>query len=126
MFLKENKIYSILTGKCPQCHQESMYESKNLFLLSKVIKMNEKCSHCGLKYEIEPSFFYGAMYVNYGIGVAAGITTFIISKVFFNLSLVHSFIAICITLLLLFPFFLRLSRNIWINMFVNYKKNNNN
>lgn len=77
MFSKGNKLNSILTGKCPQCHKESMYQSKNLYNPAKIIKMNETCSHCGLKYEIEPSFFYGAMYVNYGVSVA------------FALSLIH-------------------------------------
>jgi hypothetical protein len=38
--------------------------------------MHEKCSHCGLIYQIEPSFFYGAMYVSYGLNVATGIVAF--------------------------------------------------
>jgi uncharacterized protein (DUF983 family) len=121
MFSKGSKLYSIFTGKCPQCHQESMYESNNLYNPSKIIKMNEKCSHCGLKFQIEPSFFYGAMYVNYGVSVACGIAAFIIAFGIFKLTLIQTFIAICITLFTLFPFILRISRNIWINFFVKYK-----
>jgi hypothetical protein len=37
--------------------------------------------------------------------------------------LIHSFIAIVATLILAFPIILRLSRNIWISMFVKYDPN---
>ena len=120
MLKKGSKLNSILTGSCPKCQYESMYSDKNPLHLTKVLKMNENCSHCGLKYQIEPSFFYGAMYVSYGLNVAVGIAAFIVSFVFFNASIEESFLAIVITLIVLFPFVLRLSRNLYINMFVSY------
>jgi uncharacterized protein (DUF983 family) len=98
-----------------------MYVDQNLLHLSKIIKMHEKCSHCGFKYQIEPSFFYGAMYVGYGLNVAVGIGTFLISY-FFSSSLIVAFIAIIAAILLLFPIVMRLSRSIYINMFVDYDK----
>jgi len=73
-----------------------------------------------LKYQIEPSFFYGAMYVSYGLNVAIGIAAFIISYVIFGASIKVAFISIIVSLVLLFPFVLRWSRNIYINMFVSY------
>jgi uncharacterized protein (DUF983 family) len=100
-----------------------MYSDKNPLHLTKVLKMNENCSHCGLKYQIEPSFFYGAMYVSYGLNVAVGIAAFIVSFVFFGASIEQSFLSIVITLIVLFPFVLRLSRNLYINMFVSYDPN---
>lgn len=123
MFKKGSKLNSILTGSCPKCQKESMYSDRNPLHLTKVLKMNENCSHCGLKYQIEPSFFYGAMYVSYALNVAVGIAAFIVSFVFFGASIEQSFIAIVITLILLFPFVLRLSRNLYINMFVSYDPN---
>lgn len=125
MFKKGSKLNSILKGTCPQCQNESMYEDKNPLHLTKVLKMNESCSHCGLRYQIEPSFFYGAMYVSYGLNVALGIAAFIISYVFLNSSIEASFIAIVVTLVVLFPFVLRWSRNIYINMFVSYDPTTN-
>ncbi|KIC01521.1 MULTISPECIES: DUF983 domain-containing protein [unclassified Flavobacterium] len=125
MFKKGSKLNSILKGTCPKCQNESMYEDKNPLHLTKVLKMNESCSHCGLKYQIEPSFFYGAMYVSYGLNVALGIAAFIISYVFLNSSIEASFIAIVVTLVVLFPFVLRWSRNIYINMFVSYDPTTN-
>ena len=120
MLKKGSKLNSILTGSCPKCQNESMYSDKNPLHLTKVLKMNENCSHCGLKYQIEPSFFYGAMYVSYGLNVALGIAAFIVSFVFFGASIEQSFLTIVITLIVLFPFVLRLSRNLYINMFVSY------
>lgn len=120
MLKKGSKLYSILTGTCPKCHNESMYEDPNPLNLNKVLKMNEHCSHCGLRYQIEPSFFYGAMYVSYALNVAVGIAAFIVSFLIFKTSLKTSFFVIFGTLILLFPWVLRGSRNLYINFFVKY------
>ena len=122
MLKKGSKLNSILTGSCPRCQNESMYLDKNPLHFSKILKMNEKCSHCGLKYQIEPSFFYGAMYVSYGLNVALSIAAFIVSYLIFKSSLKVAFIAILISNVVLFPFVLRWSRNIYINMFVSFDK----
>jgi uncharacterized protein (DUF983 family) len=123
MLKKGSKLNSILTGSCPKCQNESMYLDKNMLHLTKILKMNENCSHCGLKYQIEPSFFYGAMYVSYGLNVAIGIAAFIISYVILNTSLKVAFISIIASMVISFPIVLRLSRNIYINMFVSYDEN---
>jgi uncharacterized protein (DUF983 family) len=120
MLKKGSKLNSILTGTCPRCQEESMYFDKNLLHIQNSIKMHDNCSHCGLHYQIEPSFFYGAMYVSYGLNVAIGIAAFIISFLILKTSLKTSFITIIASLLLLFPIVMRLSRNIYINMFVSF------
>ena len=97
-----------------------MYKEKNMLKLTKILSMNEYCGHCGLKYQIEPSFFYGAMYVSYGLNVAVGVAAFIIANVFLSLDLVQSFIAIIGMVILAFPFVVRWARNIYINMFISY------
>jgi uncharacterized protein (DUF983 family) len=123
MLKKGSKLYSILTGTCPRCHEENMYVDKNPYHLKKIYKMNENCSHCGLHYQIEPSFFYGAMYVSYGLTVAIGIAVFILSKVILGFELTQSFMAIIVSLIILMPITARLARNIYINMFVHFNKN---
>ena len=120
MLKKGSKLNSILTGTCPRCQEESMYSDKNLLHIQNSIKMNENCSHCGLRYQIEPSFFYGAMYVSYGLNIGIGIIAFILSFLVLKTSLKISFISIIAAVLLLFPLVMRLSRNIYINMFVSY------
>lgn len=37
--------------------------------------MHANCSNCGLRYEIEPGFFIGAMYVSYAITVGMMLVT---------------------------------------------------
>ncbi|WP_159021691.1 DUF983 domain-containing protein [Formosa sp. L2A11] len=123
MFTKGSKVYSMLTGVCPKCHQESMYVTKNPYILSDTLKMHEKCSHCDTKYRIEPSFFYGAMYVSYAVGIAFAVAAFVISYLFIGTGLVTAFIAIVCTLIVFTPVIMRLARNIWINMFMSYDKN---
>ncbi|RWX03791.1 DUF983 domain-containing protein [Flavobacterium cerinum] len=122
MLKKGSKLYSIFTGCCPRCHEESMYLDKNPYNLGNIYKMHDKCSHCGQLYKIEPSFFYGAMYVSYALGVAIGVAAFIISYVFIGSGLKEAFFAIVAALIILMPINMRLSRNIWINFFVSYKK----
>jgi uncharacterized protein (DUF983 family) len=123
MFKKGTKLYSILFNKCPRCHEGDFMEEKNIFKLGKSFKMNQKCSKCDLKYMMEPSFYYGAMYVTYGLTVGISIVTFIIATLVFKLSLIESFIPIVAVLILTAPISLRFSRIIWINIFVNYNPN---
>ena len=120
MLKKGNKLYSIVLGKCPKCHQESMYQNKNPYHLSDTLKMHERCSHCDTKYKIEPSFFYGSMYVSYAVGIAFAVAAFIISNIFLGSSFVVAFASIVGTLIGFMPIIMRLSRNIWINLFMEY------
>jgi len=120
MLKKGNKLYSILTGSCPKCHEESMYLRKNPYTMGYLFKMSERCSVCNTKYKMEPSFFYGAMYVSYAVGIAFAVAAFVISKLLLESTLLNSFIAIVITLIAFMPVIIRLSRNIWINLFVSY------
>ncbi|WP_461302698.1 DUF983 domain-containing protein [Aureisphaera sp.] len=121
-FLKGTKIYSIFTGKCPVCQNGKMYESANAYNFSRTLKMNERCSHCNTKFKIEPSFFYGAMYVSYGVGIVFAIAAFLISFFVLDLGRFESFLVIVGTLVVLLPIILRLSRNIWINFFFKFDR----
>jgi len=121
MFKKGTKLYSIAKGKCPKCHEGNFFKNGLTFHPSKVTRLHENCPNCNLKYMLEPSFYFGAMYVNYGITVAISIVVFLIAKLGFNLNLLHSFLAVIGALLILAPINLRLARILWINMFVNYE-----
>lgn len=119
-FLKGTKLYSIFTGTCPVCHKGELYVERNPYKFSETLKMHEKCSNCGVKFKIEPSFFYGAMYVSYAVGVAIAVAVFIIAFFFIGLDRDYTFLAIILTLVLLLPLILRVSRNIWINFFFKF------
>ena len=123
MLKKGSKLYSILTGSCPKCHEESMYLEKNPYKLNDLYKMNDTCSHCHTQYLIEPSFFYGAMYVSYGLTVAIGVAIFVISNVIIGFPVKPTFIGIVVGIIALMPVTARLARNIYINMFIAFDKN---
>lgn len=122
MFKKGTKLYSIFNHKCPKCHEGDFFKHKLTYHPNKITKLHDNCPNCDLKYMLEPSFFYGAMYVSYGITVAMFVAVFIIAKVFIGLEILESFAAILITAVILMPLNMRLSRILWINMFVTYEK----
>jgi len=119
MLKKGSKLYSIIRNKCPKCHEGAFFEDNNPLHLKKVLKMHPTCPNCNFKYEIEPSFFYGAMYVSYGLTVGMSIITFIVLH-FFRIDLMTIFISIFVLLVLFTPFTLRLARLIYANMFIHY------
>ncbi len=120
--LKGTKLYSIFTGTCPVCQNESMYTSSNLYNPSKTQEMHERCSHCDTKYKIEPSFFYGSMYVSYGVGIAIAMVIFAITYFMLDVSRWNIFLIIAFVSIVSLPIVIRISRNIWINLFMNYDK----
>lgn len=62
------------------------------------------------------------MYVSYAVGIAFAVAAFIIAYELLGLSLMAAFVAIVITLIAFMPIIMRLSRNIWINLFMSYDK----
>ncbi len=114
-------LKSIAEQKCPNCREGDLFKEKNPLKLKHIFDMNDNCPVCGLKQEIEPSFFYGAMYINYAFGVAQAVATFIITFFGFGLRGGELVLAIFAVLLLTFPFSLRWSRVLWSHMFIGYK-----
>jgi len=120
MFAKGTKLHSITKGKCPRCHQGDFFLTRNPYDLKKFDKMYQCCSQCGQSFEMETGFYYGAMYVSYGVSVAFGIAVFLVMMVAFGISLEVYLTVITLLLLIGMPPIFRLSRLIWINMFVKY------
>ena len=122
MFKKGTKAYSIFNNKCPRCQEGDFFKHKLSYNPKKITELHKNCPSCNLKYMLEPSFFYGAMYVSYGITVAMFVAVFIIAKVFIGLEILESFAAILIAAVILMPVNMRLSRILWINMFISYEE----
>lgn len=121
MLKKGNKLYSVFNNKCPQCQEGRFFQHGITLNLKKNLMVDEHCESCGLKYMIEPSFFYGAMYVSYALTVAMAVAIFIVSYLL-GVGLIGSFIAIFVVLVVLTPVIMRISRLLYINMFVHYKE----
>ncbi|OYU95086.1 MAG: DUF983 domain-containing protein [Bacteroidetes bacterium B1(2017)] len=63
-----SKGLAILKCKCPQCQSGKLFNFP-FYNLNKFTEMDATCKVCGLKYEVEPGFFWGAMYVSYTLTV---------------------------------------------------------
>ncbi|MCG3165780.1 MAG: hypothetical protein POELPBGB_01555 [Bacteroidia bacterium] len=113
------RIISLLKGKCPKCETGDVFKTKgNLFLFQMPV-MNETCPHCAHKFEREPGFFWGAMYVSYALAVAEMVSVFVAWSVLlpdaaYDYKIIVLFISVLV--LLIFPNF-RLSRIIWMYFF---------
>ena len=120
MFGKGTKVYSIVKSKCPRCHEGEFFVSRK-FDLRTIGNVREACSECGLKYEKEPGFYFGAMYVSYALGVAAFVTLWVSFNLFFDNIPIGWQIGSIITAIVVFgPSLSALSKIIYINMFVRY------
>jgi uncharacterized protein (DUF983 family) len=53
---------------CPRCREGRIF-GKSIF--TGFPAMHERCPACGLKFEREEGYFLGAMYIGYGLGLAA-------------------------------------------------------
>src|SRR5437773_7738769 len=55
------RLRAIIRQRCPVCLQGAMFRGR--------FEMNAMCPVCGHRYEREPGFFQGAMYVSYALGI---------------------------------------------------------
>lgn len=121
MALKGTKLYSIFTMTCPKCQESKLFEHPNPYNLNKIFNMPERCVKCGQKIEMEPGFFYGSMYVSYGLSIAFLVSVWVAMYVLYpNFSTTEYLIIAVSILFILTPYFFRLARSIWINFFVHY------
>lgn len=119
--LKGTKLYSILFNKCPRCQEGDFFVSNSAYDLKRFDKMHERCPHCDLRYEAEPGFFVGAMYVSYAFYVAYIISMFLLFIVILDIDLNYFLGGLLPSLVAMTPYFFRLARRTWINIFVSYK-----
>ena len=123
---KNNKLYGIFNLKCPACHNGDLFKSKSYFPLTNLTDMPNACPNCGEDFIRETGFYFGAMYVSYFFCVAYLLPLYIILHWGFNLAFWPS-IGLCLLVqLFLTPYLFRLSRSIWIHIFVQLKNLNNN
>ena len=113
-----SRISSIFKMTCPRCRQSKLFETP--MQVSKPLAMNKQCAVCGQKFEPEPGFYFGAMFISY-IFLAffsLGLTGLLVF--YFHLSVDLSFLILLTTLAIMFIWNLRFSRSIWIHLVVKY------
>ena len=125
---KPGYLWTVLNHKCPHCRKGNIFQDNGSFHLKSFMKMNDKCLVCGQKTELEEGFYYGTGYVSYAITVAFSASTFVAWWVLIGFSVddnrIFWWLAInAVLLILIQPYFMRLSRAIWLGFFVHYDIN---
>ena len=120
-------LLSIFKMKCPSCRKGRMFSNKSIFPLNRLLDMPERCPVCGQKMEIEPGFYYGTGYVSYGLSVMILALCAIIFAYTWGFSYrdnsVFWFLCISISLLIVLqPWLMRMSRVLYLYLFVKYGK----
>jgi len=115
-------LYSVVSNKCARCHKGNVFANYNPYSFKNGLTMKSECSECGLKYEKEPGFFYGALYVNYALSSGIFIVLYLTDAIWIHmntgllLTIVTSAIVGC------YPLIYRWGRIFWLNFFVRYDK----
>jgi uncharacterized protein (DUF983 family) len=116
------KLYSILNFKCPRCHEGDLFPKGTLYNPGKFSEMHPSCSCCGQSFEPEPGYYYGAMFVSYALSTAIFIGVWIALSFFVEeITLPMMVGVILIVVIGLMPINFRLSRALWINIFIRYE-----
>jgi uncharacterized protein (DUF983 family) len=123
MAQSHNIVSSILTCKCPKCHEGNLFLNEKTYQYKKFLDMPENCPKCNQDYQIEAGFYLGAMFVSYALTVALTVSVFVAFATFNAYSLVPFLITVGIFITITTPFILRLSRSIWITFSVSFDPN---
>jgi uncharacterized protein (DUF983 family) len=102
----------ILRALCPRCRTGRIFR-RSVWLFP---PMYERCSFCNLKFEREPGYFLGAMYIGYGLGI---ITIALLAALVWEIlmwPLVNSTVAGIVLFLPLAPVLTWMARVLWIYM----------
>ncbi|MGV3631001.1 MAG: DUF983 domain-containing protein [Bacteroidota bacterium] len=106
---------SLLKGKCPKCETGDIFKDKGNLLLLKAPVMHHKCDACGYRFEKEPGYFIGSLYVSYALGVVEMLLLFLAVVAFLPVNYILALILIALVAVSFFNF--RYARIIWIWIF---------
>lgn len=114
--------HDTVANRCPRCHKGHVFENNNPYSFKNGLTMNKHCPNCNLKFEREVGYFYGAMYVSYGLQTGLITVLYTLNMFWWKfepLTLVFIILALVFSL---FPVTFRWSRIIWISSFTKFDK----
>jgi len=123
----ESLSTAILNAKCPRCRKGDIFLFK-WWQLSKFTRFHQNCNECELRFEREPGFFIGAMYISYAMIVAMVMTTWFVLFFIFGDPEFEVYLSVIVFLnIVLLPIFFRYSRVLYLYAFgdVKYEPNFN-
>lgn len=111
------KLQAIAGAKCPHCRKGDMFMYP-ISKVSKFMEMHKRCQVCGMRFEVEPGFFYGSMYFTYimtvAIVIVVGFATHIIGN---EPHIAFYLVNIFLTTIFLTPFSFRYARVLMLHLF---------
>jgi len=118
---KRSSLASILSLRCPKCRMGHLFQSGKISKPGSLFTMHPACPHCKQSFDPEPGFYFGSMFVSYGINTALfliswGALLFIYPD--YTLSLLLGILTAVVILSL--PLSFRWSRAIWLALFVRF------
>jgi hypothetical protein len=118
-------LKSIFSNKCTRCRRGDIFRYSNAYDFKNMMKMYDTCSECGQPFEPEVGFYYGTGFVSYGLSVMICVTSFVVWILSIGISLndnrIFWWIGVnAVLLLALQPPLMRLSRTIWLAIFIHY------
>ena len=104
--------------RCPRCRKSPLFSEP--FELSKPIDMPYACITCGLRYEPEPGYYFGAMFISYILSCSLLLPIALLLNFYTEIG-INTIMAIIIFIgAVLFMKILRLSRSLWIHIMIGY------
>ena len=115
--MRPSLFEGLLKCNCPQCRQVNLFVHKNPYHLKDMHIMSENCPGCQFNVSQEPGFYWGAMYVSYGLSVGFSIVYFSVFYCFFGWLSDAFIITNTVLLILIIPLVFRYARVIWLYLF---------
>jgi len=103
---------------CPRCRKTYMFIEPIQF--SKPLDMKESCPHCKLKFEPEPGFYFGAMFVSYMVACFTFLPLALVLVFFFDWEVMPMMYLVFFLYFVFFLMIMRLSRSIWAHFAIKY------
>jgi uncharacterized protein (DUF983 family) len=109
MSLFHQRMKAVCLQRCPHCLQGKVFDGS--------VSMRERCAVCAYKFEVEPGYFLGAMYVSYFLAVpVVALFSLVIHWLFLPSWKIGNVVLVAaVPFLLVVPTIFRYSRIIWMH-----------
>lgn len=112
-------LRSMWVYNCPRCRKSPLFISP--FNIGAPLSMHKRCEYCDLNFEPEPGYYFGAMFISYGISAVFFLTIAAIAYFAFGLGVKGIMTLIIFIGIICFIKILRLSRSVWIHIMTRYQ-----
>jgi uncharacterized protein (DUF983 family) len=118
--MSESRLKAIVKCKCPRCHKGDLFVEPNPYKIKYLTDMPEKCAYCGQRTQPEPGFYYGAMYMSYGLCVVLSLLDFVLVELILKAPPYYFLFFNAFVLVVLWPYLFRYARVVYIYIFIKY------